>query len=115
MPDLMQYLNLGGQTPMPANESDEYDKKNFKKTVVYEMLVKACTKVDQNLPSFNAELSEYLKNAPNIKDGYNWERILKQVRVQNRVHMRIVMKVALMKTKVKACAKVDENFMLFVF
>jgi len=86
---------------MPAHESDEYDKKNFKKMVVYEMLVKACTKVDQNLPSlklvkactkvdqnlpsFNAELSESLKNAPNIKDGYNWEIILKQVRVQNRV------------------------------
>jgi len=70
----MQYLNLGGQTSMPANESDEYDKKNFKKTVVYELLVKACTKVDQNFnrTHFNAELSKYLKNAPNIKDGYNW-------------------------------------------
>jgi len=59
---------------MPSHESDEYDKRNFKKTVVYELLVKACTKVDANFnrTHFNAELSKYLKNAPNIKDGYNW-------------------------------------------
>jgi len=73
-PDLMQYLNLGGQTSMPANESEEYDKKNFKKTLLYQLLVKACVKVDENFSKtqFNAELSKYLKNAPNIKDGYNW-------------------------------------------
>jgi len=59
---------------MPGNDSDEYDKKNFMKPVVYELLVTACTKVDQNFnrTHFNAELSKYLKNAPNIKDGYNW-------------------------------------------
>jgi len=71
--------------------------------------VKACTKVDENLPSFNAELSESLKNAPNIKDGYNREIILKQVSAKQGA-MRIVMKVALMKTKVKALTKVDQNF-----
>jgi len=83
--------------------------------------VKACVKVDENFSKtqFNAELSKYLKNAPNIKDGYNWVKKqgkkLKITDSQKRVHMRrmhskVVMKVAL-KTKVKACAKV----MLFVF
>jgi len=59
---------------MPVHESDKYEKKNFKKTVVYELLVKACTKVDANFnrTHFNVELIKYLKNAPNIKDGYNW-------------------------------------------
>ena len=74
-PELMQYLNLGGQTVTQATtESEEYDKKNFKKTIVYELLVKACVKVDQNFSKtqFNAELSKYLKIAPrSIKDGYN--------------------------------------------
>ena len=36
--------------------------------------MKACIKVENNFckTQFNAELSKYLKNAPNIKDGYNW-------------------------------------------
>ena len=70
----MQYLNLGGQTSVPANESEENEKKNFKNTLLYRLLVKACVRVDANYSktTFNMELSKYLKNAPNIKDGYNW-------------------------------------------
>jgi len=62
--------------------------------------VKACTKVDENLPKI-------------IKDGYNREISLKQVSAKQAA-MRVVLQVAL-KTKVKACVEVDDNFMLFVF
>jgi len=56
------------------------------KVALMKTKVKACTKFDANFyrTLFNAELIKYLKNAPNIKDGYIWKKKVSQGLRQSR-------------------------------